>query len=451
MKSSIPPDQLSAILEPLARANARFAEGYPGESPRRQPVHTVYGGAHLFRADTAQRLGERARAALEEYVPDPHTMADVFGLDPDGSLRARLHERVRHKLATEPVEDFRLDFEDGYGPRPDDEEDACAIAAADETARGYREGTLPPFLGLRIKPLFDETVRRAVRTLDLYVTRLLEGTDGALPEGFVVTLPKIVSVEQVQAGIGALAALERSLGLDDGLLRVELMFETTQSIVGPDGRCAVLELVNACEGRCRGAHFGVYDYTASCSVTAQHQEMRHPACDFARHLMQVSLTGTGVTVSDGATNILPVPLHRAAGEASLTAEQRRANRDAVHAAMRAAYADTRHSLRRAIWQGWDLHPAQLVPRYVAVTSFFLEGLEAASVRLRNFVDQAAQATLVGDVFDDAATGQGLLNFFLRGLACGAITEAEATATGLTIAEIRSRSFLTILDGRRKRK
>jgi hypothetical protein len=136
---------------------------------------------------------------------------------------------------------------------------------------------------------------------------------------------------------------------------------------------------------------------------------------------------------------------------SLTAEQRRANRDAVHAAMRAAYADTRHSLRRAIWQGWDLHPAQLVPRYVAVTSFFLEGLEAASVRLRNFVDQAAQATLVGDVFDDAATGQGLLNFFLRGLACGAITEAEATATGLTIAEIRSRSFLTILDGRRKRK
>ena len=102
------------------------------------------------------------------------------------------------------------------------------------------------------------------------------------------------------------------------------------------------------------------------------------------------------------------------------------------------------------YQGWDLHPAQLPSRYAAVYGFFLEGLAAASDRLRNFVQKAAQATLVGDVFDDAATGQGLLNYFLRAMNCGAITEAEAVAmSGLTLDELRSRSFMKILKGRRQ--
>src|SRR5436853_5244573 len=100
------------------------------------------------------------------------------------------------------------------------------------------------------------------------------------------------------------------------------------------------------------------------------------------------------------------------------------------------------------YQGWDLHPAQLPTRFAAVYSFFLEGLEPASERLRNFVRKAAQATLVGDVFDDAATGQGLLNYFLRALNCGAITEDEAvTMSGLTLDELRSRSFVRILRNR----
>ena len=65
------------------------------------------------------------------------------------------------------------------------------------------------------------------------------------------------------------------------------------------------------------------------------------------------------------------------------------------------------------------------------------------------LEKAAQATLVGDVFDDAATGQGLLNYFLRAINCGAITLDEVKATGLTMDEIRTRSFLKILDGRKK--
>ena len=102
------------------------------------------------------------------------------------------------------------------------------------------------------------------------------------------------------------------------------------------------------------------------------------------------------------------------------------------------------------YQGWDLHPAQLPSRYAAVYSFFLEGLGPASERLKNFVEKAAQATLVGDVFDDAATGQGLLNYFLRALNCGAMTEREAIEmSGLTVDELRTRSFVKILNGRKQ--
>ncbi len=108
-----------------------------------------------------------------------------------------------------------------------------------------------------------------------------------------------------------------------------------------------------------------------------------------------------------------------------------------------------HSLRNGFYQGWDLHPAQFVTRYAAVYHFFLGGLTSASNRLKAFVEKAALASLHGDVFDDAATGQGLLNFFLRGIACGAITEDEARATGLSLEEIRSRSFLKILESRRQ--
>jgi hypothetical protein len=228
-------------------------------------------------------------------------------------------------------------------------------------------------------------------------------------------------------------------------LRLELMVETPQSIIGSDGRCPLLSFVEAAQGRCSSVHFGVYDYTASFGITAAYQAMGHPACDFARTAMVVALAGTGVHISDGATNILPVGPHR--GE-SLTTEQLRENREVVHGAWRMAFNDTLHSLRSGIYEGWDLHPAQLVARFAAVYSFFLEGLPAASARLSTFVKKAALASLFGDVFDDAATGQGLLNFFLRGIACGAITEDEALATGLSLEEIRTRSFYKILKARR---
>jgi citrate lyase beta subunit len=445
--------RMRPIARPLAAANRRVSQTYPGEAASRQPVHTVYGGAHLFKADTAPRLGAMARAALDDYAPDGATLARALGLTAHGHEPAfvdTIRSRVAAKLAREPIEDFRIDFEDGFGIRPDAEEDDCARAAAMEVARGRKEETLPPFIGIRIKSLSPELHARSLRTLDLFVTTLAAETAGHLPSPLIVTIPKLMAPAHVEAVARACDVLERTLKLRRGALALELMIETPQSIVGPDGRSPLRALVAAGKGRVTGAHFGTYDYTALCGITASWQHMRHMACDFAKHMMQVALAQSGVRLSDGATNIMPVPPHRAAPGVALTAAQRLANEDVVHRAWKHHFDDIRHSLVNGFYQGWDLHPAQLPTRYAAVYAFFLEARVAATARLRNFVDKAARATLIGDVFDDAATGQGLLNFFVRGLSSGALTLDEARETGLTEAELQSRSFMAILESRRGR-
>lgn len=448
-RTSLTPDEIASVAAELSEANKEFMRHYPGESKRRQAVHTVYGGAHLFKADSPRKLGEVALHSLRGYAPDAPTLAAALGLDVDQALMRTIYDRIVDKLQREPVEDFRLDFEDGYGNRPDEEEDDHASSSAREVAQGMRGGSLPPFIGIRIKPMNEDLRARSFRTLDIFITSLAAETSGKLPENFVITVPKIQLPEQVHAAIRLFALLERKAGLPTGSLKIEPMIETPQSIINQHGEIALHSLVEAAEGRCGSVHFGVYDYTASSGITAADQAMGHPACDFARQMMLVSLAGTGTHLSDGATNILPVGPHRAAPGHKLTPDQEQANRAAVHQAWRRGFEDNLHSLRSGFYQGWDLHPAQLVTRYAAVYLFFLAGLESAANRLTAFVEKAALASLFGDVFDDAATGQGLLNFFLRGLACGAITEKEALATGLTLEELRSRSFFRILQDRRK--
>jgi citrate lyase beta subunit len=480
MTSSLSHASLTDLTEPLLQANEEFSRHYPGETGRRQPVHTVYGGAHLFKSDSAKRLGSLARRSLDQFAPDFLTFARAIELPGSSELpedfdeanelvtllktepeQARkeqksawlaytIYRRVVEKIQREPVEDFRIDFEDGYGNRPDDEEDGHAVSAAAEAAEGSKNGTLPPFIGIRIKPFNEELRARSFRTLDIFVSTLLELSKGRLPQNFVVTLPKITIPEQVSTLAALLAQLEKQTGIKEGSLKFEMMIETTQSIINHRGQINLPLLLAAGEGRCVAAHFGTYDYTAGCNITAAHQHMLHPACDFAKHMMQVSFAGTGIWLSDGATNIMPVAPHRfVEGGPPLTAEQIEENREVVHRAWRLHYSHIQHSLTNAFYQGWDLHPAQLPTRYAAVYAFFLQSLEAASERLKNFVEKAAKATLVGDVFDDAATGQGLLNYFLRAINCGAITETEAVQlSGLTLAELHSASFVKILKNRK---
>ena len=476
--SFLNPESTRVYGAPLQSANRAFMARYPGDSERRQPVHTMYGGAHLFRHDSASRLGELALRSLEEYAPEWQTFAAAVGLstgdvdrdtgraqrfgadtreesptagEADATPLARdVYSRVVEKLRREPVEDFRLDYEDGYGNRPDAEEDAHAASGAREVAEGMRMQTLPPFVGLRVKPLNEELRVRSLRTLEIFLTTLVRETGGELPPNFVITLPKITIPQQVEFFSIALTALEQALGLKRGALRFEMMIETPQVIMGSDGTSALPGILAASHGRAIAAHFGTYDYTAGVNITSAHQRMRHPACDFARHMMQVAFAGTGIWLSDGSTAVLPVGEHPVATGESLTEEQARRNRSSVHHAWKLHYDDVQDSLMRGFYQGWDLHPAQLPTRFAAVYTFFLSGLDAAADRLRNFVGRAAQATLAGDVFDDAATGQGLLNFFLRGINCGALTEEETLSrTGLTLDELRGRSFLQILKNRQR--
>jgi len=464
-----------AHLNALTEANDAFAARYPGEPSARQPVHTVYGGAHLFKAKTTPRLGELALESFKTYGKNPvefalgvgfvapaeltgvdaNTLANAYASDPEALrqrhpahwLAARVHERVQQKLEREAVEDFRIDFEDGFGARSDEEEDAAARSAAEEVARGMREGTLPPFLGIRIKTLSQEWKQRAARTLEVFLDTLLSATSGKLPQNFVVTLPKVTHAAQPRTLVRLLQLIEERHGLTPGTLKLELMIEVTQALMGPDGRSPLPGLLQACEGRCVGAHLGTYDFTASCSITAAHQTMLHPMCDLAKGLMLLAYASTGIFLSDGATNVMPVAPHRGP---NLSAAELEKNTRVVHAAWQVAHRHNTHSLEGGYYQGWDLHPAQLPVRYASCYAFFLEGFALAAERLRNFVEKAAQATLVGDVFDDAATGQGLLNYFIRAQNCGAVDASEIAQTGLTQAEFGLRSFAKILAARKAR-
>ena len=437
-----------AFAERLRVANTEFGRLYPGEREERQPVHTVYIAADTFGEGTTRELGATALRALHDYAPTAGELSRAFDL-PEGIAEA-VRTRVMSKLGREPVEDLRLDFEDGYGVRPDAEEDAHAVAAAEAIARAAAQSKLPPFIGIRVKPLNEDVRVRSFRTIDIFLSALVAKTGRTIPSGFLVTLAKVTIPEQVAVMAELLEMLESKHDLARGALKLEIMIEVAQAVLGTDGRTSVRELVFAGRGRCVAAHLGTYDYTASCNVTAAHQRMAHPACDFAKQVMQVSLAGTGVFVSDGSTNVLPVGPHlHEASTPALDAAMARENREAVHRAWRLHASDVRRSLEQGFYQGWDLHPAQLVSRYVALYTFFLEALERASSRMRSFVARVTHASADAGVADDAATGQALLNFFLRGMSCGAITDDEARATGLTLEEIRGRSFAKVLQGRRR--
>ncbi|RSD23847.1 DUF6986 family protein [Amycolatopsis eburnea] len=377
----LPDDVYAAADARLAEADARVAAAYPGERPGRQPVHTVYVPASQYRTRLVADWGKQAMRVFVEHE-------DLLDLPPDE------YERVRAKLLTEPIEDLRIDFEDGFGRVPDDVEDAAALAAGQTLAT--TGGT--PFCGIRFKSFEAATRRRGIRTLDLFLGALLD--NGPLPPGFVVTLPKVTAIEQVSVAAEVLARLEAAYDLPEHTLCFEVQIETSQSIVDVDGTLAVPRIVRAAEGRCTGLHYGTYDYSAGLGIAAAYQSMEHPVADLAKGLMQVSAAGTGVRLSDGSTNKLPV------GDALPTAW-------AEHLRL------VRRSLERGFYQGWDLHPHQLPTRFAATYAFYRSGFAEAAARLTAYASKVA-----GGVLDEPATAQALAVYLLRGLDCGALGEGE---------------------------
>ena len=413
MSASLPGDAVGDLLERARRIAERNRERYPGDRPGRQPLHTFYVPAGRFSERTTVEAGAEALRLLAAHAPDAGSFEVAFGIDP--AVAARTRERVEAKLRREPVEDVRVDFEDGYGERPDAEEDEHATGAAQAIANARQAGTLPGSFGLRVKSFADGREGRSVRTLDVFLTTLVERA-GELPDGFVVTFPKIVAWEHVTVFVEVLERLERVLGLQEGALRFEVQVETPQSVVDQGGTVAARRIVQAGGARLTAMHFGVYDYTASLGLMPWEQRLDHAANDFARRAVQAALAGSGVRISDGSTNVIPA--------SDLTED--------VHAAWRLHAAHVRHSLEAGYHQGWDLHPAHLVSRFASVYGWLLPHLDDAMSRVRSWREEAAAAR----VLDEPATVSSLLRYLRFAIASGAADEADVlTGSGLAHDEL----------------
>jgi citrate lyase beta subunit len=374
------PDDYTAIDARLAGHDEFLAARYPGERAGRQPVHTVYVPADRVTPDLVDVWRADALAAF-------HGHSWPFGFE----------ERVEAKLRAEPIEDLRVDLEDGYGVRDDAQEDAAVKSAA----AALNEGVRPPFVGVRVKSLEKATRHRALRTLDLFLS--------SYQDTFTITLPKVSGTDQVGAMVVLLSRLEAGYGLPAGTLTFEIQIELPSAVLGADGTATVAKLITAADGRCTGLHYGTYDYSAAAGVAAAYQSMEHPAADYAKAVMQAAAAQTGVRLSDGSTNILPV-----------------GSPDEVQAAWALHHRLVRRSLERGFYQGWDLHPAQLPTRYAATYAFFADGREAAVSRLRRYLDRQS-----GGILDEPATARALAGFLLRGLDCGASEDVGFTRAELT--------------------
>ena len=402
-KSSILPHSVRTDVEDLlGPVDEHLARSYPGEPATRQPVHTVYVPGHRYHRGLAHQWGEQALESIRSHG-GMAAVLDAAGVGED--LREAVAAKVQAKLTTEPIEDLRIDFEDGY-TRPGAAEDDDVRSAAQHLRAEIDAGQRTPFVGIRFKCLERATRDRGLRTLELFLTTLVQMADGGghrdLPAGLNLTLPKVSVPAQVQAMVTICEALEEALGLAARRLHFEVQIETPQAVLGADGAASVAQMVHAGAGRVSGLHYGTYDYSASLGIAGAYQSMEHPAADHAKAVMQLAAAGTGVRLSDGSTNVLPV------GSAEQVQQAW-----ALHARL------VRRSLERGFYQGWDLHPAQLPTRFAATYAFYREGLAGAASRLRNYL-----AGEQGAVLDEPATARALAWFLLRGLDCGAVDPGE---------------------------
>jgi citrate lyase beta subunit len=410
---------LAAAKDALVSTDRLLARAYPGETGKRQPIHTVYVPGQRYHTGLAQAWGAEARLAVANFGGFNRFVEAIGVAEADRGVVA---DRLREKLETEPIEDLRIDFEDGFGDPGDQAEDAAVVSAASALAADIAAGTAPPFVGIRFKCFEAPTRERGIRTLDLFITTLVRecGGSSSLPSGLTLTLPKVTTSAQVKVMVTLLNTLEDRLGLPHGQLTFEVQVETPQVILAADGTVPVAQLLHVGEGRITGLHYGTYDYSASVGVAAAFQSLEHPAADFAKEVMQVATAGTGVRLSDGSTNVVPT----ADNEGSFLDTWQ------LHSRL------VRRSLERAYYQGWDLHPAHLPSRFAASYAFFRNGVDHVSNRLRNYVQQSTDGYL-----DEPATARPLAAFLARGIQSGAVTTDELTQlVGITTDELAAIAY-----------
>ncbi len=398
MKPRLSEDLLAKTDAALIDTDAFLEQAYPGEDGRRQPVHTVYVPADRYTPALPRQWGDAALALVEAHGGMSALCAH---LGMDGDLTTQVADRVTAKLSSDPIEDLRLDFEDGYGDRGHQAEDGDAVQAATQLVEAIDAGTAPAFYGLRFKCFEAPTRRRGIRTLDLFLATLLERVE-ELPTGLVLTFPKVSTVSQVEAMVDVCRALEDVHRLPTESLRFEIQVETPQLILGADGRAPVAAALHAAGGRVTSLHYGTYDYSAALQIAAGYQSADHPAADHAKQVMQLAVAGTGVHLSDGSSNVLPL-----------------GDPEQVRAAWSLHAGLVRRALQRGFYQGWDMHPGQLPTRFLASFAFYREGFRRAARRLSDYVSNTGSGIL-----DEPATARALARYLHRGLACGAVEESE---------------------------
>lgn len=418
-----------ASLYPISGDNIQGSNNSKTLAP---VMHTVYGGAHLYKTDTVTKLQSKARESFTTLVPEETTLAKVFNIHAESQskttwLTHTVYQKIKHRLEGASIQDFRIDFEDGFGPRPSAEEDFYAQAAADALANTVHHGLVPCRIGIRIKSMGNQTRQRALRTLTLFLGRFISQCPLPLPNPFIVTLPKVEFKSEPADLNQALTHLESEFGLVHNSIKMELMVESPLALMDSSGVCPLPSFAEACKERLLGVHLGAYDLTAGMDVPGPFQDLSHPACVYARTLMKAAFGSSSIELADGASHLIPI------GEPS-----------DIQSMWGRIYQHVRRSLSEGYYHGWDIHPAQIPPRYAALYTFFLDHQENTTRRLKQLLETYTKASRVGVAFDDAASGSGLLNFFRKGFSCGAFASEDLKAAGLSIEDLQVPSVAHLL-------
>lgn len=430
--SKVDLNRFSKHIERLELANRAASADVLFATPKHpfhQPVHVLYGGAHLLTEQTFEKIAALAVQAFQYAAPTAQALNTRCGENWSLEFAEKVFNRAKKKILENPLEDYRIDFEDGYGIRSDEEEDQHAVSAAQTLLVAATRPFSPKNLGIRIKPLSTSSMRRSLKTLALFVEEMCKVREPhSLPvRHLIVTLPKVTNAEQVATLVEILDAYEKQFHLGQGFFSVELVIETPEAFLGLDGTIPLSSFLHSAAGRCRGLHFGVYDFTSSLGIGSAGQSIDHLACDFARMWIQmVASLAPHVVVSDGIINRLPVVPKESGSKPT----------QKFDSDWHYNYRQMTRSLANGYYQGWDLHPCQLPIRHVANTVFVLKEFDGAVSRLKSFVARSSQASLVSGMFDDRASVLGLLNFFDRAIWSGVIDEGVLKDAELDLDSIR---------------
>jgi hypothetical protein len=466
MHTTLDDSLLDGIVDRVERAARRLDRGRAGRPTPRMPVQSLRLSPESLHPDSARRAGRSALRLLEQHAPDavalarglrlpgwealPRTPERVDSLlsrlerdagavrarEPEAWLAHQVYARTVRKLQREPVEELCIDFHTAYGVRPDDEEDATAAAAAVALARGLADDTLPPFVAVRIKPLEAPTAARALRTLDLLVSTLVDRA-GSVPARLAVVLPEAGNTEQVRGLVQALAALEQQNALRKGSLRVVLGVDHPGTLVDASGRVHIRALCDASASRCHRV-----DHDPVATATSAGRRAHSAREGIERALLATALEGIDVLLASGGTDAEPRVPNRGPG---LTPSEQDENVRAVHGAWRQTYEVTLDSLSDGVTSGVDFYAGQLPARYAAWVVHVLQTLEGQLQALHRWVSEGLQ---LPESPERLARGQARLEAVLRGLDCGALLPEELAAAGLDEADLGDRSAQTLLARRR---